>query len=120
MIEFLKGIFSRSKYVIHRSEKNDNFYFSLIAKNGETILTSEGYQTKEGALNGISSVSVNGKYRDSFEIKKSKDNKHYFILKANNNKVIGTSEMYNHLDSATNGIESVMSCCESSSIKFDI
>lgn len=118
MINFIKNIFSSPKYKIYRSDKNNDFYFVLVAKNGEVILSSEGYQTKEGAMNGISSVSINGKTKTNFEMRVSKDGKHYFVLKANNNKIIGVSEMYSQLSSSYNGIESVMSCCETKNIKF--
>ncbi len=119
MINFVRNLFSKPKYKIHRSKKDNNFYFSLIAKNGEIILTSEGYLARDGAINGINSVSIHGKNISNFEIKESKDKKYYFILIARNNKIIGTSEMYNQKDSALNGIESVMSCCTTNVIKFD-
>lgn len=33
-----------------------NFYFRLKAENGEKIAHSEGYTSKQGALNGIAAV----------------------------------------------------------------
>lgn len=38
---------------------NGQFYFRLKAGNGEIIAFSEGYVTKQGALNGIASVKAN-------------------------------------------------------------
>ena len=35
------------------------FRFKLIAENGQTIAVSQGYSTKESALNGIESVKQN-------------------------------------------------------------
>lgn len=35
---------------------NGNYYFRLKAVNGEKIAQSEGYTTKQGALNGIAAV----------------------------------------------------------------
>ena len=119
MIDFIRNLFSNPKYRIHRSKNNDNFYFSLVAKNGEPILSSEGYLTKDGALNGIRSISENGTDIFNFEIRNSKDNKFYFVVKASNNKIIGTSEMYDEKESASVGIQSVMSCCKTTIIKFD-
>lgn len=34
-------------------------YFNLTATNGEVILSSQGYASKDGALNGIESVKKN-------------------------------------------------------------
>jgi uncharacterized protein YegP (UPF0339 family) len=35
------------------------FRFKLVAENGQTIAVSQGYSTKESALNGIKSVKQN-------------------------------------------------------------
>ncbi len=41
------------------ADKAGEFRFRLNARNGETILTSEGYSAKSGCLNGIESVRKN-------------------------------------------------------------
>lgn len=38
---------------------SDKYWFRLKAANGETILASQGYTTKESCLNGIESVKEN-------------------------------------------------------------
>lgn len=35
---------------------NGEFYFTLVAPNGEPIARSETYKTRQGALNGIEAV----------------------------------------------------------------
>jgi uncharacterized protein YegP (UPF0339 family) len=35
------------------------FRFKLVAENGQTVAVSQGYSTKESALNGIKSVKQN-------------------------------------------------------------
>ena len=47
-----------TKFEINR-EAAGEFRFKLVAKNGLTIAVSEGYSTKENALNGIASVKQN-------------------------------------------------------------
>lgn len=42
-----------------------------------------------------------------FEIRKSSNDKFYFVLQAENNEIIATSEMYEQKASALNGIEAV-------------
>ena len=39
--------------------KNDQYYFTLTAKNGQVIAQSEMYNSKDAAENGISSVKTN-------------------------------------------------------------
>ena len=42
-----------------KKSKNDKYFFSLLAGNGQTILASEMYDTKASALAGIESVKKN-------------------------------------------------------------
>ena len=48
-----------------------------------------------------------GENIEQFEIKKSDDGQFYFTLKAVNNEIIATSEMYTSKQNCQNGIESV-------------
>ncbi|MDR2871177.1 MAG: YegP family protein [Xanthomonadaceae bacterium] len=82
-----------SKFVISRC-KNREFRFALKAGNGETILISEGYDTKDGALNGIQSVRSHSQVDGQYEWRETKNGDPYFVLKANNGQIIGTSEIY--------------------------
>lgn len=40
-------------------DKADKFRFHLKAGNGEIILVSQGYESKEGAKKGIASIQTN-------------------------------------------------------------
>ncbi len=51
------------KFVITK-DKRGEFRFKLVASNGETIATSEGYSAKAGAKNGIESVKKNAPEAD--------------------------------------------------------
>lgn len=42
-----------------KKRTDEKFMFNLKAGNGEIILTSQGYTTKQGCKNGISSVKEN-------------------------------------------------------------
>jgi len=90
-----------------KAAAHDQFIFNLKAANGEVILTSELYKTKEAALNGIESVKANSPHDEQFERKESSSGKPYFALKAKNHETIGRSEMYNSTAARDNGIESV-------------
>ncbi len=77
------------------------------AANGEIILTSETYKSKEGALNGIESVKKNAADDGQYERRKSTSSQPYFVLKARNHEVIGRSEMYTSDGAMEKGIDSV-------------
>ncbi|HEX7340277.1 MAG TPA: YegP family protein [Rhodanobacteraceae bacterium] len=81
--------------------------FNLKASNGQVILTSQGYTQHASCLAGIESVRKHGVQHDRFEKKTSTDGKFYFVLKASNGQVIGTSQRYASEASCDNGIESV-------------
>jgi len=88
-------------------DKAGEFRFRLKASNGQTILASEGYKDKSGCNNGIESVKKNAPEDKRYERKQSASGKHMFNLKAANNQVIGTSELYESEAARNNGIESV-------------
>lgn len=87
--------------------KNGEFYFRLTASNGEPILSSEGYKSKDACLNGIDSVRKNASDPERFEKKTSSDGRFHFNLKAANHQIIGSSQMYKSEDACDNGILSV-------------
>jgi uncharacterized protein YegP (UPF0339 family) len=91
-----------------KKAKNDKCYFNLCATNGEVILTSQMYGSKATAKKGIASVQANGGQADRFERRQDKRGKHYFVLKAGNHQVIGTSESYSGKPAAEKGVKSVM------------
>jgi uncharacterized protein YegP (UPF0339 family) len=97
-----------SQHFEYFTNKNDRYYFRLKAKNGQIILASQWYESKQSCLNGIESVKTNGKDLAQFELKNATDWSFYFVLKAVNNQIIGTSQMYTTKQSCENWIESVM------------
>lgn len=95
------------KFVVSE-RKNGEFQFNLEATNGQVILSSEGYKSKDACMNGMESVRKNAQTESRFEKGTSKDGRFYFNLKATNGQVIGSSQMYQAEESRDNGIASVM------------
>jgi uncharacterized protein len=89
--------------------KDGQFYFKLTARNGESILASEGYTSKSGCKNGIDSVKKNAVKDDQYKRKTAVNGEFYFTLTALNGEVIGKSETYKTEQGRENGIESVKS-----------
>ena len=87
--------------------KDGEYYFHLLAANGQIILASEMYKAKASALNGIESVKKNASNDAHYERLTSKNGKHYFTLKAGNHEVIGQSQMYESAESRDHGMISV-------------
>lgn len=86
---------------------NGQFFFNLKAANGQTILTSERYKTKQNAENGIASVRKNAAADARYLRKTAKNGRLYFVLTAPNHQVIGQSEMYESAAAVESGIASV-------------
>lgn len=114
-----KGLIHKSKnmFELFQSEKNQQYYFNLKAKNGQVILSSQGYADASGAKNGIESVRKNALNNTGFERKTSKNGQFYFNLKASNGQVIGSSEMYTSEAGMENGIASVRKNAPEAEIK---
>ncbi|EED34518.1 conserved hypothetical protein [Luminiphilus syltensis NOR5-1B] len=90
-----------------KKSPSGKYMFNLKAGNGQIILTSELYESKSAAENGITSVQKNAGDDSRYERKESKRGEPYFVLKATNGQVIGKSEMYSGSSGMENGIESV-------------
>ncbi|OQW89447.1 MAG: hypothetical protein BWK72_05900 [Rhodoferax ferrireducens] len=104
------------KFEITQS-KSGKFMFNLKAGNGQTILTSQMYETKASAIAGVESCKKNGALEARFERATSKADEPYFNLKASNGQVIGRSEMYSSAASMENGIKSVMANAAEAAVK---
>lgn len=81
------------KYVL-KTSKAGKFSFSLVDDNKQILMTSETYESRAAALNGIESCKKNGIEENRFERKLSTADQPYFVLKAANGQIIGTSQMY--------------------------
>jgi len=90
-----------------KKAKNGEYFFNLLAGNGQGILKSEMYSSRGAAMNGIASVQENSGDEGQFECKTSTNGKAYFVLKAKNHQVIGQSQMYESESGCDNGIASV-------------
>lgn len=97
---------SNGRFQILKSA-NGKFGFNLVAANGQIVLSSEMYESKSAATNGIESVKKNAANPQSFKRKTSAQGESYFVLSASNGQVIGRSEMYSSTSAAENGMESV-------------
>ena len=95
-----------AKFEVTKNAKG-SFHFHLKAANGEIILTSQMYKTKEAADQGIDSVKKHAVKDTNYERKTAKDGSPFFHLKAANHEIIGNSEMYKSVASMENGIASV-------------
>ncbi|RIW11888.1 DUF1508 domain-containing protein [Algoriphagus lacus] len=92
-------------YVVTNTS-NGQYRWVLISVNGEKLITSEAYVSKQSCLAGIASSKLS--VADSnFRKLNSTRNEPYFNQIANNNQVLGTSEMYSSSFSRDMGIESV-------------
>jgi uncharacterized protein YegP (UPF0339 family) len=89
------------------TSSNGKFFFNLKASNGQTILSSEMYDSKSGAENGIASVKKNAGDDARYERRNATNGDPFFVLKAGNGEVIGRSEMYKSPAAMENGIASV-------------
>lgn len=90
-----------------KNKEGSSYHFTLKAKNGQVILSSEVYNSKSAALNGITSIQKNAVEDGKYERKTAKDGKFFFNLKATNGQVIGCSQMYSSESGMENGINSV-------------
>jgi uncharacterized protein YegP (UPF0339 family) len=97
--------------------KADDFYFVLKSGNGEVVLTSEMYTSRDSANNGIVSVQDNSGDDFHYERATASDGKFHFNLRAANHQVIGSSQMYATMETREIGIASVIGNGKSTTVK---
>ncbi len=107
----MSGSFELSK------TKNDKFMFNLKAGNGQVILTSQMYESKTSALQGIDSVKVNAQQDERVERATTTSGQPYFNLKSANGQVIGRSQSYSSASSMESGIASVKANAPGAALK---
>lgn len=78
-------------------------YFHLLAGNGEKVLASEGYASKQAALEGIRAVQLNGVSEARYLAREAQDGSQYFLLTAGNGAIIAVSELYASAAAAARG-----------------
>jgi uncharacterized protein len=93
------------KFLVKKS--GTRFHFHLTASNGEIILTGQRYTRPASAGDGVASVKTNAPLDKRYERRWARNGQRYFVLKAANGEVIGTSEMYASNGGMERGIESV-------------
>lgn len=94
-----------SRYELHCDDAES--YFHLIAADGEVILTSYAYPSKDAAMRGILSAKDNACDDIRYLWKTSRTNEHYFVLETPDGVLIGKSEKFASEAACDQGIESV-------------
>jgi uncharacterized protein YegP (UPF0339 family) len=95
-----------AKYEITH-KKGGKFHFHLKAGNGEIILSSQMYTTKEHAEKGIASCKSHSAKDSNYVRKQSKKGQPFFELTSTNHEIIGMSEMYSSVEAREKGVRSV-------------
>lgn len=88
--------------------RDGQYYFHLLAGNGEIVLHSEGYKSFTSSQNGITSVQKNGTSQQRYLLREAKNGTWYFLLTATNGRIIGMSEMYASQANANRAVSAVM------------
>jgi uncharacterized protein len=83
------------------------YIFNLKSANEQVILTSQLYETKENAEDGIGSVRQNSQIDERYQEHVDSNGHPYFLVLAANQQVIGRSQMYSSRAAMRKGIASV-------------
>ncbi|HNT38058.1 MAG TPA: YegP family protein [Rubrivivax sp.] len=76
------------------TKSSDGKFRFALRNDGGTLLSSEAYEAKSSAQQGIASVQTNAALPERCERKTASDGRFYFNLKAANGQVVGTSPMF--------------------------
>lgn len=97
-----------AKFQVFQGEDQD-YYFRFVAANGEILLRSEGYATRQSADKGIESVLEHAPDARNIEHHDAVDGSSYFVVKSANGETIAVSETYASKSNALRGARAVSS-----------
>lgn len=89
------------------------FRFHVESGNGRILMTSEGYTSRTGALNGVLSVLDNGVDPAMYTINQTASGRHNLHLRAANHETIATTQVYSTKASAKRAITSCVNAVTS-------
>ena len=95
------------KFQIFQTKQSHQYYCRLCSINGEIILVSEGYDSKQSCQSGILAVKANALIPDRYKRSNAAIN-YLFNLEAPNGEIIGRSESYITAAKRESGIRAVM------------
>lgn len=84
------------------------FYFNLRAKNGATVLRSQGYASEAAALNGAFAVADLGVASANYVVSAAEGGGFYLSLRAANHEVVATSEVYSSKSNAVRARDAIV------------
>lgn len=87
--------------------KDGQYYFHLLAGNGQKVLASQGYASQASAISGVESVRSNAVNAQRYLQREASDGSFYFVVTATNGQIIGVSEMYVSKTNADRGATTV-------------
>lgn len=88
-------------------ENARSYYIKLLANNGQVLLVSQNYASKQSALNGLEAIK-NAIEAQNFTIAKDKQDRYQFNLYTANNQLIVSGETYPVKQSCLSAIQSVL------------
>ena len=97
-----------AKFEVYQNKKSKEYRFRMKASNGQIILSSEGYKSRNACLNGIESVRNNAKNPKRYAKTQTTSGAYRFALVAGNKEIIGISQNYKSASGRNNGVKSVM------------
>lgn len=97
-------------------EPLEQFIFNLKAGNNEVVLTSERYTSKASAPKGVEAVRVNAPLDQRYGRLRASNKQAYFVLRAGNHEVLGTSETYSSPTAREAGISAVKACATAAKV----
>ena len=94
------------------------FHWSLKARDAQTMLSSQIYAAKAGAETGIESCRIASADDTRYERLTARDTRYYFVLRAENGDVIGTSETYPTTVAREKGIALCKDCAPLAKVTY--
>lgn len=105
---------TNGKFQLYK-ENSKSFFVKLLASNGQVLMVTQRYASKQSALNGIESIkkAINNQ---NFTIFKDKQNRFQFKLYTTNKQLIVSGETYPQKANCLSSVQSVIRFSEKAEV----
>jgi uncharacterized protein len=109
IVQYKAAVTHGARFELFRD--GSDWKFELLDESGETVLTSNSYTRRHGAINGIESVRANGKEESKYRLIDSPPR--FALIAANGREIAHSAATYETLEAAEADVASTRSLLES-------
>ncbi len=113
IVQYKAAITDGARFDLWKDTGTREWFFVMRSEDGRTVLASEAYNARTGAVNGIESVRVNGKLANRYQLRETANGVSFILRAANNQEIAESGETFPDAERAQAAIDETRALLES-------